>query len=209
MKLLIATRNSKKRRELEAMLAGLPIEILTLNDFPGGPQVVEDGATLEENAAKKASETARACGIHTVADDSGLFVDALRGRPGVQSARYAGPDPTSEKLCRKLLAELGDVPDGKRRAHFCCCIAVADPSGRVILVASGRADGTITRSMSGEGGFGYDPVFYYEPAGKTFAQMAPAEKNAVSHRGRALRQLRERLAEFVRICAAGEAPQSP
>jgi len=197
MKLLIATRNPKKGAELQSMLVGLPVQILTLRDFPGVPNVEEDGSTLEENAAKKASETARASGLHAVADDSGLFVDALRGRPGVQSARYAGPEPTSEKLCRKLLGEMREVPDSERGAHFRCCIAMADPAGGIVLTADGRADGMISREMRGKGGFGYDPVFHYGPAGKTFAEMPPDEKNAVSHRGRALSRFRERLIRFI------------
>ncbi|MCK4283417.1 MAG: XTP/dITP diphosphatase [Candidatus Brocadiae bacterium] len=202
MKLLIATANPEKRKELEALLAGLPVEVLTLRDRPDAPHVVEDGATLEENAAKKASETARACGVYAVADDSGLFVDALGGKPGVKSARYAGPDPTSEKLCRKLLLEMGSVPDGSRGAHFRCCIAMADPNGKLVLTAEGRVEGTITHRMRGEGGFGYDPVFTYEPAGKTFAQMTPEEKNAVSHRGRALREFRKKSARWLE-CSDG------
>lgn len=199
MKLLIASANPEKRKELETLLAGLPVEMLTLRDCPQAPQVAEDGQTLEENAAKKACETARACGVHTVADDSGLFVDALGGRPGVRSARYAGPDPTSYKLCRKLLAEMESVPDAGRAAHFRCCIALADPGGDVILTASGRVDGRITREMRGEGGFGYDAVFHYEPAGRTFAEMGPGQKNAVSHRGSALREFRRKFTEWLAI----------
>jgi XTP/dITP diphosphohydrolase len=167
-------------------------------DHPGAPGVEETGATLEENAAKKASELARACRTHAVADDSGLFVDALGGRPGVRSARYAGPEPASDKLCRKLLEELRTVPDDKRSAHFCCCIAMADPSGRIVLTAEGRVDGSIAREMRGRGGFGFDPVFYYEPLGMTFAEMPPGQKNSVSHRGQALRAFRERLLAFLR-----------
>ncbi len=197
MKLVIATANPRKREELEALLAGLPVEVLTLRDFPDAPAVAEEGETLEQNAAAKARQTARACSLHAVADDSGLFVAALNGRPGVRSARYAGPDPTSEKLCRKLLAEMESVADGDRGACFRCCIAMADPDGEVVLTASGRAGGTITREMRGCGGFGYDPVFFCERAGRTFAQMAPEEKNAVSHRGLALHQFRRRFARWL------------
>jgi XTP/dITP diphosphohydrolase len=197
MKLLVATGNPAKRRELEALLKGLPVTVLSRAGFPDAPEVVEDGATLEENAAKKARETARACGVHAVADDSGLFVDALDGRPGVRSARYAGPAPTPARLCRKLLAEMDGVPPGQRSAHFRCCIAMADAEGRVLLRAEGRCDGIITDSMRGSGGFGYDPVFLCEPAGLTFAEMSPKQKNAVSHRGRALAEFRERLEGFL------------
>jgi len=197
MRLLIATRNEDKLRELADLLAGLPVETVSLGEFPDAPEVVEDGRTLEENAAKKAAETARACGVHAVADDSGLFVEALGGRPGVLSARYAGPDSTGEKLCRKLLGEMADVPDGARAAQFRCRIALADPSGRVALTASGCCEGRIIREMRGTGGFGYDPVFFYEPAGRTFAELIPDQKNAASHRGRALGQFRARLEEWL------------
>ncbi len=193
LRILIASNNPAKRDELQAMLSDLPVALLTLRDFPQAPVVEETGATLEENAAKKASELARACGLHAVADDSGLFVEALGGRPGVCSARYAGPEPTSAKLCRKLLDEMRDVPDPERSAHFRCCIAMSDPSGNISLTAQGRVDGSIIREMRGQGGFGFDPVFFYSPAGMTFAEMPPEQKNAVSHRGRALRTFRDHL----------------
>jgi len=198
VKLLIATSNPGKRREMEALLTGLPVEVLTLADVSGLPDVVEDGATLEENAAKKACETARACGMHTVADDSGLFVDALGGRPGVRSARYAGGDSSPSALCGKLLAEMSGVSAGERGAHFQCCIAMSDPTGQVVLTASGRCDGRITDRMRGERGFGYDAVFYFDAAGKTFAQLEPDRKNAVSHRGKALAEFRRGLMALLR-----------
>jgi XTP/dITP diphosphohydrolase len=197
MRLLIATRNRGKLSEMQALLEGLPVELATLEELPDAPEVVEDGATLEENAAKKATEVARACGLHVVADDSGLFVDALDGRPGVRSARYAGPDPTTQKLCARLLHELEGVPSHRRAAHFRCCIVMADPEGRVLVSAEGHADGIVIAEMRGEGGFGYDPVFFYEPAGRTFAELSAAEKNAVSHRGRALREFRSKLQRYL------------
>ncbi|KPK57629.1 MAG: hypothetical protein AMK73_09960 [Planctomycetes bacterium SM23_32] len=197
MKLLVATANRAKLAELEALLAALPVQVLSLTDFPDAPHVVEDGSTLEENAAKKAAETARACAVHAVADDSGLFVDALDGRPGVRSARYAGPDPTPAKLCGKLLEEMADVPECRRGARFRCCIALADPDGEILLRAEGRCDGVIAREMRGEGGFGYDPVFIYGGAERTFAEMRPEQKNAVSHRGRALAAFRRRLKDLL------------
>jgi len=194
MKLLIATRNAGKRREMAALLAGLPVDVASLDEFPDAPEVVEDGETLEANAAKKAGQVAAACGVHAVADDSGLFVDALDGRPGVLSARYAGVSPGSPAFCDRLLEEMRDVPAGRRGAHFRCCIAMADPTGRIVLTASGRCSGVITRQARGGGGFGYDPVFYYEPKGRTFAELPAEEKNAVSHRGHALAEFRRRLA---------------
>ena len=197
VKLLIATGNPGKRREMEALLTGLPVEVLTPADFADVPDVVEDGVTLEQNAAKKASETARACGMHTVADDSGLFVDALDGRPGMRSARYAGGDSSPAALCGKLLREMRGVPTAKRGAHFQCCIAMSDPTGQVVLTASGRCDGRIADRMRGDGGFGYDAVFYFDAAGKTFAELQPDRKNAVSHRGKALAEFRRRLIAFL------------
>jgi len=197
MRLLLATANPGKRRELEALLAGMTVEVLALADVAGAPEVVEDRPTLEGNAAKKAVEVAAACGEYAMADDSGLFVDALGGRPGVMSARYAGPEPTSEKLCAKLLREMADVPDRARSAHFRCCIALAEPGGRVLLRTSGRVDGRIALRGRGTGGFGYDPVFLYEPWGRTFAEVQPERKNAVSHRGRALRAFRRLFVRFL------------
>ena len=196
MKLLIASANVKKRSELEALLAGLNVELLTLAGFPDAPQVAEDGASFEENACKKAREVAHHCGLHTVADDSGLCVDALGGRPGVTSARYAGPNPTTERLCRKLLKEMEGVADEMRGATFHCFLALADPSGGILFTTRGTCRGRITHNMRGHHGFGYDPVFLYEPADKTFAEMEPEQKNAASHRGRALRAFRARFMEF-------------
>ncbi len=196
MKLLVATRNDGKLREIEALLAGLDVELVSLRGFPDAPEVVEDGDTLQINAAKKAVETARACGVTAMADDSGLFVDALDGRPGVHSARYAGPQATTTNadLAAKMLGEMRDVPDGQRGAHFACCIVMAAPDGRVMLTVEGRSEGMITRQARGENGFGYDPVFYHPGLGKTFAEAEPEEKNAVSHRGRALAAFRGRVA---------------
>jgi XTP/dITP diphosphohydrolase len=196
-KLLIATRNPGKLAEIKELLADLDIEILSMADFPDAPEVEEDGDTLAQNAAKKAREMARECEVHAMADDSGLFVNALDGRPGVRSARYAGPDPTSEKLCRKLIGEMQDVPDDLRQAHFACCIAFCEPDGELVFTVVGRVDGEITREMRGEGGFGYDPVFYHEPSGATFARIPSEQKNAVSHRGRALARFREELEDYL------------
>jgi len=197
MKLLVATNNQEKCRELRTMLKGLDVDLLTLEDFPAAPEVVEDGGSFEANARKKASEMAAYADMHAVADDSGLCVDALDGRPGVRSARYAGPSPTREKLCRKLLGEMGGVPEDDRTAAFHCCTAFAEPDGDIIFTVHGSCPGSITREMQGQGGFGYDPVFYYPPAGQTFAEMSAEEKNSVSHRARALEKFRDRLEDFL------------
>lgn len=169
-----------------------------MEDFPGAPEVEEDRPTFAGNAAKKAAEMARYSGLHTVADDSGLCVDALDGDPGVYSARFAGPHGTYRDVCRKLLRLMRGVADGRRQAHFECHVAFSDPEGEILLRAQGRCDGTITRQRRGGRGFGYDPVFLYPRAGKTFAQMTPEEKHKFSHRGAAMAHFREKLADFLR-----------
>ena len=204
MKILVASNNPDKRLELEELLKGLPVEIVSLADFPDAPRVVEDGETFEENAAKKASEMAQYSGLHTVADDSGLCVDALRGAPGVASARYAGPKGTYRDVCRKLLTALRRLPDGQRTARFECHIAFADPQGDILLRARGICEGRITRQTRGSRGFGYDPVFLYPPAGKTFAQMEPREKNKFSHRARAMAEFRTKLAKLLEELRANQ-----
>jgi XTP/dITP diphosphohydrolase len=205
VKLLIATANPDKRSELEKMLEGLPVEVVSLEDYPDAPEVVEDGATFAENAEKKAREVAIFTGLHTVADDSGLCVDALNGAPGVLSARYAGPGGSYRDVCRKVLRLMRNVPNAQRRAHFECHIAFSDPEGNIVIRANGVCEGTITRQERGSRGFGYDPIFLYPPAGKTFAQMLPQEKNKVSHRARAMAQFREKLAAFLAERSAGKA----
>jgi XTP/dITP diphosphohydrolase len=195
MDIVLATRNRKKVEELRRIAAGLPITVLSLDDFPDCPEVVEDQDTFEGNASKKALETARWTGRPALSDDSGLEVDALGGRPGVLSARYA-PDATSGNDPRnylKLLKDIETVPEGSRTGRFICCLALAHPDGAV-RTFSGAAEGSIAREPRGERGFGYDPVFI--PAGfdRTFAQMSAAEKDALSHRGKAI----EKLADFLR-----------
>jgi XTP/dITP diphosphohydrolase len=197
VKILLASANPDKQAELRKLLEGLPIEVLSLAEFPDAPHVVENGETFEENAAKKAIEIAEFSDLHTVADDSGLCVDALDGAPGVLSARYAGRHGTYRDVCRKLMMAMRYVPDGERTARFICHIAFSDPEGNILLTAKGTVEGSITRQMRGGRGFGYDPVFLYPPAGKTFAQMTPEEKNRVSHRARAIEEFREKLKGFL------------
>lgn len=197
MKLLIATNNIDKYTEMEQILEGLEIELYSLEDFPNAPEVKEDRPTFAGNAAKKASEMAQFTGMHAMADDSGLCVDALDGAPGVYSARYAGKHATYRDLCRKLLREMRGVPDGQRQAHFECHVALADPEGNIRLRTEGRCEGKITRQRRGGRGFGYDPVFLYLPAGKTFAQMMSEEKHKFSHRGKAVRAFEEKLEQYM------------
>jgi XTP/dITP diphosphohydrolase len=191
MKLLLATKNPGKTAEITSILDDLGIEILSLDDIPGDPpDVVEDGDTFEANARQKALEAARWSGMPALADDSGLVVPALGGEPGVHSSRYAGEEGDSEANMALLLEKLAEVPETERLAHFVCIVAVAAPDGRT-WQAGGRVDGLITFEKRGEGGFGYDPVFFYIPADRTFAEMDLEDKNIVSHRYRALEAFRK------------------
>lgn len=184
--LVIATRNPGKTSEIREILKGYPVDIRNLDDFGPIPEVAEDGDTFEENAYKKAAFAARVLGFPALADDSGLCVAALNGQPGVHSARFAGPKADDAQRCRLLLEKLKNAAD--RRAAFECVISIAIPTGQA-LTYEGRCEGMIAEKPAGISGFGYDPVFFYPPAGKTFAQMPPEEKNRVSHRGIALAEL--------------------
>jgi XTP/dITP diphosphohydrolase len=192
VKLVVATRNEGKWREIEVLLQGLGAEVVGLGDYPDAPEADEPYDTFAQNAAQKALLTARYTGEWAVADDSGLVVDALEGAPGVKSSRVAADDTARVQW---LLERMADVPEGERSARFVCAIVLASPEG-VIWQGEGTVEGTITREPSGEGGFGFDPVFLHVPAGKTFAQLSREEKSAVSHRGKALQALRLRLAEL-------------
>jgi XTP/dITP diphosphohydrolase len=196
-RLIVASQNPGKAREIAALLEGLPVEVRSLADWPGVTLPEETGATFEENAALKARAVSRATGEWALADDSGLVVPALGGAPGLRSARVAGSDP--ERIAW-LLGELGSgkwkVESGKwgREAYFVCALALTDPTGKVAGTWEGRVEGQILEAPRGTGGFGYDPVFLYEPAGRSFAEMTREEKAAVSHRGQALRRFRAALA---------------
>ncbi|CAI4031891.1 dITP/XTP pyrophosphatase [Nitrospira tepida] len=194
MELIVATRNKDKCKELQALLQDLGVRIRTIGDFPGAPDVVEDGTTCEANAIKKAQSAARFTGLPAIADDTGLEVAALDGRPGVYAARYAGESATYEDNWRKLLRELNGVPVSRRQARFVTAAAIAYPDGRVQM-ALGTLDGVITEQPRGTGGFGYDPVFLVPEKEKTLAEMTPEEKNQVSHRARAFQRAKELLQE--------------
>jgi XTP/dITP diphosphohydrolase len=191
--LILATRNPGKTAEIRSLLSGYPVEVRDLSAFGPIPEVEEDGASFEENAYKKASFTARVLGAPALSDDSGLCVPALGGAPGVRSARYGGPDATDADRCCRLLDEMRGLSD--RRAAFECVLSLAVPSGPA-LTYEGRCEGRITEAPSGANGFGYDPVFFYPPLGRTFADLSREEKGRVSHRGRALADLR---AEFAKV----------
>ena len=188
--LIIATGNPGKVLEIEDLLNGFPIQIKSLADFGPIPEVEEDGETFDENAYKKASFTAKILGIPALADDSGLMVDALGGEPGVRSARYAGPDATDQQRVAKLLKAMQGLTN--RKAAFECVISIAVPSGPA-LTYEARCEGLIAEVPAGEKGFGYDPIFFYPPLNKTFGQMTLAEKRGVSHRGKALNELRQEM----------------
>ena len=184
-KLLLATGNAGKVRELSRLLADLEIEVLGLKEVAPSLEVVEDRDSFLGNATKKAREWARATGLATLADDSGLEVDALGGAPGIHSARYAGPDATDAENNAKLLAALADVPDAERTARFRCALLLVDAEGEVLHHTDGRCEGRILRAPRGEGGFGYDPLFLPEGESRAMAELAPEEKNAISHRAHA------------------------
>lgn len=190
--IVLATNNPHKVEEIRAILAGLPYRILTAADFPEFPDPDEHGATLEENARIKAVAIHVATGLWALADDSGLEVDALDGAPGVISARFAGPGCTFADNNRKLLELMKHLPDEKRGARFRCVAALAKSATDVVLF-SGEVRGTIAREVRGDGGFGYDPVFYVPELGCTFAEASSVEKNLLSHRGRAFRRVVEYL----------------
>lgn len=195
-RLVAATRNANKLRELRRLLAGLDLDVLALEEFDGLQEVEETGATFEENARLKALSYTRQTGLPCVADDSGLEVEALDGAPGVYSSRYAGPGADGRALCSKLLGELADVPDEGRAARFRCAVALG-AEGRIVLTSEGRAQGRIIREMRGSNGFGYDPVFVPDGYDKTFAEMRPQEKDSISHRAKALSQLRWKLEKLL------------
>jgi len=194
MQLVLATNNEDKIREIKHLLDDLPVTILTRNDFLDFPDIEETGITLEENALLKATGIAEFCELPALADDSGLEVDALDGAPGVYSSRYAGEDVTYADNNRKLMRELEGVPAEKRTARFRCVIAIDWGDGTTTTV-DGAAEGVITEDIGEGQGFGYDPVFYYPPSGKRFSEMTLDEKNAVSHRGKALTRARDVIIE--------------
>lgn len=188
-RLVIATKNLGKAREVGRMLAGLPYEIVSLADYPDAPDVEETGDTFAQNAVAKASAYADFTGELTLADDSGLEVDALGGAPGVLSSRFA---PTDAERNSKLLDLMKDIPDDKRTARFRCVVAIAQPGGKV-RTCEGKAEGIISHSPKGDQGFGYDPVFYVPELGRHFAELSADEKDAISHRGKALEQAKAAL----------------
>ncbi len=205
--LVLGTRNRKKCREMADLIAPSwepnprlsRLDIRSLDEFPGVPDVVEDADTFAGNARKKASEVARALGTWVLADDSGLTVDALGGAPGVYSARYAGEPCDDEANNRKLLAAVADLPDDRRGAAFRCALALADPSGEIRLEAEGACRGRLTREPRGPRGFGYDPLFLIPEYHKTFGEQSVLVKHQLSHRARAFAKLRAGIDRMIAV----------
>jgi XTP/dITP diphosphohydrolase len=190
--LLLATSNPHKLEEFRAIFVDLPLRLFSLNDLQLDIEVEETGTTFAENAELKARTYAQASGLLTLADDSGLEIDALRGDPGVQSARYLGRETSYEERFSRILQQLKGLPMDQRTARFRCAIALAEPSGNTRVV-EGAIEGVIADSPRGKNGFGYDPIFYLPEFGKTFAELAPEHKNRISHRARAAQSARELL----------------
>ena len=191
--LIVGSRNRKKRAEILEILGDLGLDLRDLTSWPAAPEVVEDGATFADNARKKAVELARCLGQWVLGEDSGLVVPSLNGRPGVYSARYAGTHGDDAANNARLLAELAPLPDDRRAAYYVCTAALADPNGEVRGVVEGRCCGVLLRAARGDGGFGYDPLFLIPEYHRTFGELSPRVKHALSHRARALAQLRPLL----------------
>ncbi|MGZ8423393.1 MAG: XTP/dITP diphosphatase [Candidatus Binatia bacterium] len=199
IELLVATTNPGKLAEVQAFLSSRPIRIRSLRDLKDPPTVVEDGATFEANALKKARTLADFSGLLTLADDSGLEVEALGGAPGIYSARYCGREGDDAENNRKLLRELTGVAEAKRTGRFICALALCAPEGFAMADWTVResCDGKITFELTGSNGFGYDPLFFYAPFGKTFGEIGRELKATVSHRGKALKKLAQALPQLV------------
>ena len=191
--LVLATANRAKVREMAALLAGIPFRIVDLSDFPGVVLPPEGEASYAENALGKARAVAAATGELALADDSGIEVDALGGGPGLLSARYGGPDLTDPERCEVMLREMASVPRERRAARFRCLIAIVCPRRGIETTVEGVVEGILLETPRGTGGFGYDPLFFYPPLGRGFAELSAEEKNRVSHRARAIARAREWL----------------
>jgi XTP/dITP diphosphohydrolase len=202
MLLVLGTRNRKKREEIVALLQGIGLTFGDLSDWPHVPEVEETGTSFEENARLKAVTIARATGQWSLGEDSGLVVPALGGAPGIYSARYAGKQGDDSANNAKLLAELAKVPDADRSAYYVCTAALADPQGQVHAVVEGRCHGRIIDTPRGNGGFGYDPLFLIPEYHRTFGELSPRVKHALSHRARALSQMRPILWRLVHKSSA-------
>jgi len=202
--IVLATHNPDKRVEIAALLSDLGIRVRSLAEFPQAPVVVEDGETCQANAIKKAKTIANYTGLTAVADDTGLEVDALGGRPGVHAARYAGAQVSYEDNWKKLLHELNGVPLEQRGARFLTVVAIVRPANEQVETVEGVLNGVIAHRPAGSGGFGYDPVFVVPELGKTLAELTPSEKNRISHRAQAFvkaKAILQRLEQSIQVGA--------
>jgi XTP/dITP diphosphohydrolase len=195
--LVLGTRNAKKRQEIVEILGDLGLELSDLTRWPDALEVEESGTTFEANARKKATELAQALHHWVLGEDSGLVVPALNGRPGVYSARYAGRQGDDAANNARLLAELAPLPDDRRAAYYVCTAALANPAGDVVAVVEGRCHGVLVKELRGTGGFGYDPLFLIPEYHRTFGELSPVVKHALSHRARALAKLRPILRQHL------------
>lgn len=195
-KIIFASKNKGKIKEANEILKDFPYEVISMSEAGVDIDVVEDGETFEENAMKKAAEIMRITGSVAMADDSGICVEALGGKPGVYSARFAGEDSTDQQRNEKLLEMMKEVPTGQRDAKFVCVIAVAFPNGKHFTVR-GECSGEIAAEPKGENGFGYDPIFYVPEFKMTTAQMNPEQKHQISHRGRAMQKMKQELKKYL------------
>lgn len=193
--LVVATRNKNKLAEIRDLLADLDFNVLSIADFPGIPEIVEDGNTFEENAEKKAVQVAQITKKLTIADDTGLEIDYLGGKPGIHSARFAGENATDEDRNRKVLDALKDVPGPERTARFKCAVAIVNHDAAVEIVV-GTREGEIALEPRGSAGFGYDPLFIVPEYGKTYSELGQEMKNQISHRGLALKKAKELLSAY-------------
>lgn len=203
MKVVLATRNVGKIREIAEILSPHAFEVISLREFPEIGEIIEDGSTFKENAMIKATVVAGHTGLLALADDSGLEVDALDGAPGIFSSRFAGEEKDDQANNRKLLDLLSDVPAEKRTARFKCVVAIAEPDGWA-HIAEGSCEGVIIEEPRGQGGFGYDPLFYVPAYDKTFAELGPAIKNKISHRAKAMEGAVEILSDLKKVLARSE-----
>ncbi len=195
-KLILATRNAGKLREFQTLLQDMPVQIETLNNYPHLPDIAETGQSFLENAVIKATTVAKATGIPALADDSGLVVPALNGAPGVYSARYAGNEHDDWANNEKLLHEMQELEGNDRHAYFACCIVIARPDGST-WSCEGEVHGKITHQAQGDNGFGYDPLFFLPEKNATMAELAPDEKNEISHRGQAVQKAVQGIRQFL------------
>ena len=195
-RLIVASRNPKKVAELHSLLQPIGVQVVSVGEYPDVPEVVEDGTTFAENAAKKASQTARQLGEWALGEDSGIEVDALQGVPGIYSARYSGPNATDQSNNAKLIQALHDTPEARRGARYVCHVAVADPQGEIQLHIERYCRGRIVDEARGEHGFGYDPHFLIREYHRTFGELSPLVKQQLSHRARALQRLLPELHEL-------------